>query len=625
MHQVGGLFAEQILIEDLACHRCRCLRSAVAMLDHHHQGDARRFRRCEGNEQRAIAVFLRRIQITAGGATGAVDALRGAGFASDLIRRIQAHGTAGAAGAMHHRHHAFAHRGQMLRILDHGRQGRRQRRRHHRRIETALGGAQQMRTMPDAIAGQRRQCAGELDWCHHPIALADAGNHRFAGIPGLAVTGLFPFARWQHAAGFAIQIDATGLTETELRHVGAAAIDAEINRQLVVVGVDRLRQGFAQIDTTMTAGTPIAIALGLSGQMKAAGRQHRVCWRAQAELQPGERVERLDRRAGFIATTEGAIELRLMRRRHQGRIGLARNAIDERVRIKAGLADHAQHFAIARIDGDGDTSAAFEGGDRCALQLGIDAQIQMLSGLRRHPSEHAQRAPFGIGLDALVADLAEQDVFVITLDAGLADMRGGAVARIIEPLAILGTDAADIADDMAEIGAHRVKPFEIGHHFDTGKTVAIDREAGDFVFAQMKAQRQTLKAPLGLAQRIEALAVLGIDWQDGGHRVDDLHDIAGLLGHHFEAVLKHVLGEQHAIAVIDQATAWRQWSRLDAIGLGARVQFIVTQHLQPDIAANQDADEHEDDQKPMGGAGAERLCLDQHILDQSLLGPESTS
>src|SRR5262249_11723079 len=149
-------------------------------------------------------------------------------------------------------------------------------------------------------------------------------------------------------------------------------------------------------------------------------------------------------------------------------------AVDEHVRVVVRHADHGQHFAVARIEGDrrAGPSGEYILGD--LLQACVDRQVQVAAGGRRLALYRAQNALVGVYLNLLVAGPAVQLRLVALLDAGLADVRRARIQVGIEPARLVDVDAADVADDVRELGAERVRASQVRHDVDAGEAPALD-------------------------------------------------------------------------------------------------------------------------------------------------------
>src|SRR5690606_12957569 len=126
-----------------------------------------------------------------------------------------------------------------------------------------------------------------------PESLADAGDHRFADIPGLAAVLGLPFRRRHDAHAFADEVDAGALPESVLAHPSGEPVDAHVHGELVVVRVDRSGDRLAQVGPAMAAGVRVAVTAALPGDVELAGGHHPVLGGAQPAVESGQADERL--------------------------------------------------------------------------------------------------------------------------------------------------------------------------------------------------------------------------------------------------------------------------------------------------------------------------------------------
>ena len=536
-------------------------------------------------------------------------ALGGAALAGDGVGKALAQPVAGAARIVHHHLHAVDHRLPRGRLADQGRALRRIGQPLLGCPHRGLRGQHQPRRMRHAVSGQRGQCMRELQRRHRPVALADAGDHRLAGVPRLPEVFGLPCDRGQHAAGLVVEVDAGGLAEAELAHPRAEAVDAHVHRQLVEIGVHRPHDGHAQVDRAETAAAVVAAAERGSRQAPGAGGKHGVRRCPQAHFQPAQRHEGLHRGTGRVHPAQRAVEQRLVRRAGQRVVVGMADAVHEQVGIEGRLADHRQHLTVARIDRHRRTRLAAERLFGGLLDARVDTQVEILAGRRRMRLQHALGAAIGVHLDQLVTRRAVQHVLVGALDAGAADMGGALVARGIEMLQIVRVDARNVADHVREQPAHRITAIEVGHHVHAGEAPAVHRETVDLVLGEAHLQRHALEAAALLELLVEGVEVVLTErdhlLQPHQHR---LH-VRDLLGHHFQPERGHVVRKQHAVAVVDQATRGGNRYRLDPVVLRARGEFVVTRHLQGQVASEQAKQAEHDHREARQRTPAEQLAL----------------
>lgn len=247
--------------------------------------------------------------------------------------------------------------------------------------------------------------------------------------------------------------------------------------------------------------------------------------------------------------------------------------------------------------------------------MSIDS-FRSVPALGRHAPDHAQGAAFHVGLDLLVADLAAQLLLVIALQAGLADMGQRRVA-FTELRQVGLVHAPDVADDVRQQRAIGVVAGQIRHHFHAREAPAVHRQRGDLLLAQLGLDGDAAKPAADLAHGQEALDLLRIQRHHLAQRIQPLVRIAGLVGHHVQAEGRDVLGQQHAVAVVDAAARRHDWAQLDAVGLRARGVLGVIEHLQLEVPRAQPGQADEHAQEAQRRAPAELVGLGMGILERA--------
>ena len=516
-------------------------------------------------------------------AAAAADHLRGAGLAGHQIARARGHAPAGAPG-LHGVHHSLAHRVEVLAAGAH---------RHRRRlrhigpvgVETRAQLGDQVRAAQHAV-GQAGAGAGQLQRRDLPVALADRGVDRIARIPAFLARGQLGRRRRQDAGDLAHQVDAGGLAEAVVLHVLDEALDPHVQRQPVVVGVDRGGDRLAQIGPAVAAAAGVAPAAAGARQVEHPGRQHPVLGPAHAAVEPCQRQQRLERGARRHAAQHQAVEQRPRGIAGQALVVGVGDAVDEQVGVERGQAHHGQHLAGARVERDRRALLPAEGRHHRALQVQVDAQAQVGAGLGRHHADAAQRATLDVGLHLLVADPPAQLLVVGALQAGAPGLREQhLVAPVALHVALVG--ATDIADHVREQVAVQVAAGEVGHDLHAGKTPAVDREPRHLFVAHALLEGDRAEPAHALARAVEARDLLLAQAHHRRQAFKHRGQVAGLLRGDVDAVGGHVVGQQPALAVVDQPARRHHRARLDAVGFRQPRVLVVIHHLQPEVPARQ--------------------------------------
>ena len=361
--------------------------------------------------------------------------------------------------------------------------------------------------------------------------------------------------------------------------------------------------GFVHVHDTVAA--LLVVAEGMVAEGEVARIIDRLLRRALAHFQRGQRHERLEGRAGRVGTVDRTVDHRLVGVLVQLLPVLRCDAVHEQVGVVGRGRHQGKDTAGAGVDGDQGAFAIAEGLFGDFLQFDVERQLQVVAGDRRDALQAAQGAAAGVDLDLLVAGLAVQFEFVMLLQAGLADMVStlvvGQLLGVLDPLQVALGDAADVADGVRGDMPHRILAEQAGLDLDAREAIALGRELGDFGVAQAGADGDGLEILGFVEQAFEALAILGLDVDDFGQRIDGFIELSYLGRGDFQREGRIVVGQHHAIAVGDDAAIGHDGNQRDAVVFGARLVEIMLDDLQPDEAADQDAEADENE----GGGKAE--------------------
>ncbi|MNQ96244.1 hypothetical protein D3C85_1118400 [compost metagenome] len=168
----------------------------------------------------------------------------------------------------------------------------------------------QVRSVPDPLVGDQRSGLGQLQWRDLHVALADAEDHRLAGKPRLAARGALP-GLGRHQPGRLFEhVQRDLLAEAEHGHVVVQAVDAQLVRQVVEVGVVGTHDGGVHIHPAIAAAVPVAVLVVVVGQLVVAGVEHPAARGDHAAVEAGDGHLRLHRRTGGIQAAQHAVEQR---------------------------------------------------------------------------------------------------------------------------------------------------------------------------------------------------------------------------------------------------------------------------------------------------------------------------
>ncbi len=273
------------------------------------------------------------------------------------------------------------------------------------------------------------------------------------------------------------------------------------------------------------------------------------------------------------------------------------DAVNEQVRVEAGLGEEGEHAAGGGFDRHqrAATVAEYRLGD--FLQLDVERQREVVAGLRRRPRERADAAPGRIDLDLFHAGGAVQFLLVARFQPCFADEVGASVVRpdleIGQPLLVLGVDAADVADHMRSKIAVRILAEQARLDLHAREAVAVGGEARHFLVGQARADRQALGVARFGIQLAEPAAVLGLHVHHLAQLLDGALEILYLGREDFQRVSRVVARQHHAIAVEDEAAVGRDRHDRDAVVLGFRGIGVVLHDLQLEETREQQRESHQ--------------------------------
>ena len=245
--------------------------------------------------------------------------------------------------------------------------------------------------------------------------------------------------------------------------------------------------------------------------------------------------------------------------------------------------------------------------------------MNVFAGHRRLILEGADDAPAVVDLDLLVTGLAVQQLFVILLDAELADVAGcrvvGQLALFVEFLQIGGIDACHIAQGVGEGLAVRVEAFEIGLNAGARVLVLIEREGRHLLLGELIGQGDRIETAVTWYFLEKILFRLGVEFEQQDQLVEHLGEIVDLFGDDLEAEHGTVFRQQHPVAIEDQSARRRDRHHLDAVVVGASLVVIVMDHLHHIQVQQQHQGQDDDAGHGDHGATAEQGRLGVVILD----------
>ena len=306
--------------------------------------------------------------------------------------------------------------------------------------------------------------------------------------------------------------------------------------------------------------------------------------RSLAGLQRGHGHKGLVGRTGRVGAAQRPVEQRLVDRIVQRLPALVVNAVHKQIRVKGRLADKGQHLPRAWIDGHQRAAPVPEHVLHQLLQLDVNAQHDRVARCGRAAGQLADSAPAGRGFHLLDPGDAVQLRLVTLLNTEFADVVGAAViaffVAFFNALFLALVDAADIAHHVATQLTIRVAAKQPGFDVHPGKAKALRRKTRHFFICQARANGQRLKALGVLTHFFKAPLVTRLNVNELRKRLNGGIYIGHLRRHDLQGVGRIIGGQNHAIAVQDQAAVGHDWHDRSAIAFGLLAQVVIANNLQ---------------------------------------------
>ncbi len=167
------------------------------------------------------------------------------------------------------------------------------------------------------------------------------------------------------------------------------------------------------------------------------------------------------------------------------------NTGNEQIRVIAGNTHRRQHAATFYFNGHHGATPAGQGGNSGLLHTHIKVKMQITPRLRINPLQHPLHPTARIGLDVLVTDFAEQDIFVMPLQARFTNGMGTAVASILVFIKIrqLGlTDSPYVANRVREQVAIGIMTHQLRINLHAFQPKFVNCKTGEFFFIEVITQ-----------------------------------------------------------------------------------------------------------------------------------------
>ena len=397
---------------------------------------------------------------------------------------------------------------------------------------------------------------------------------------------------------FAGQVDAGFLPQAELRQIRPRFLDAQFKTQAVEEGIRRHLNGFHQIGRAVAAAHRIAkLVLGAGNAPRARCGNNRMLVDFAAFKQRHAH-KRLKGRTRRIQTLGYAVDHRPLPVFVKRFPGIAVDAVDKQIGIKAGLGNKGDDAAGLRVDGHQRAAAAGHQAVGFLLDTDVHRQTQGLAGLRRVGFDFADNVAGGVFLHFAVAGHAVQLGFVKGFQTGFADVGGavvgGGTAGFFKFFLVFVADAADVAEKVRSQAAVGVFAEGAGVDFHAGEAVKLGRQPRGFVGREFQFQRHFfIGAHIG-AEFFEALDVGFVDFDISAQIFNQIFDFAvGFFGDHFQRIGRIIARQHHTVGVDDFAAHRRSRNQADAVGGGLNGVFVVFADLQVEKAGAQHAEHYQ--------------------------------
>ncbi len=193
----------------------------------------------------------------------------------------------------------------------------------------------------------------------------------------------------------------------------------------------------------------------------------------------------------------------------------------------------------------------------------------------------------------MLADDTVQLFLVVFLQPRLADVGGTAVVADIDDIELLLADATDIAHGVRRGLALGVMPAQARFDVDARETMAVHRQAGHLVFAEARSERNALERAVRALCILKLLDILFADAHDLAEALQRCVHVLDLLRDQLKVVGGTVLGQNHAVAVVDQAPVRRQRHQAHPVFLRQAREMRIFDDLQPAQPHQQGRDQQE--------------------------------
>jgi hypothetical protein len=448
-----------------------------------------------------------------------------------------------------------------------------------------------VRAVEDATGGDAPDSAGQLNGRRGDGSLPDADRDDFAGVP-FFMLGLQLPGRGGHGAGdFIGQVDAGLLRQAKRRCVARDGVDTEVVGEGVVEGVAGERNGVVDVDcaVVLVAGEEMSVEAGAAVALN-------VQVLGDVLLQARHRHDDLEGAAGCELRLDGLVEQRVVRVIQDRRPVAVGEPDGELVGVEAGARDHGKDLAGVRVQRDDGSGLSFEGLFGRLLDVEVDGELEILSGLGEFLAEVSDL--LAVRVDDYVARAvhAAQERVVGGFDAGAADDVAGRVGGVAVVVGehLLG-DLADVADEVSGETVARVEAALLDLSFQLGQLVAVRFDEGLLVLGNVLLEGQRLELGGGGETLERGLNLLQRNVQAGGDQGEFGVGILDLFAQQITVRRRIVIDDQATFAVEDAASGSEDGNLADSVGLGQRAIAVHTEDLEIPEAEQKRGQDGDDD------------------------------
>ncbi len=324
--------------------------------------------------------------------------------------------------------------------------------------------------------------------------------------------------------------------------------------------------------------------------------------------QPDDRLERRPRREGAAQRLVGQRSTLIV---GQGAIDLGRDARHEQVGIERGRRHHGQDIAVANVHDDDAARLLAEHLQRALLDVVVQRKHHLgpLNRWTRSGDVLGHDAAARIDLDPLAAFDAAQILIQRLFNALSADTETGVeqdgrrlFALVADRLHVAVRHLGHIAHHMGVGAAVRIVAGLVHVSHDAGQFSRVQIDLGELLPGQVALDRDRRETRRGVDVADDGATALQGVRQQLTQQVQRLVQILGLVANDQDAEAGPVPGDDHAVAVLDQAARRRHLAEVELVARRQGGELFRLEELQMRQASDQGQPAH--DRRPAQQHGA---------------------